>query len=55
MPLLGRDFVTSIRDLVYNCDEIEKTTGKPFWTGTKRRPIEAKWDTSAPPAEALEW
>lgn len=50
-----RDFVTSIRDLVYNCDEIEKTTGKPFWTGTKRRPIEAKWDTSAPPAEALEY
>ncbi|CAE7536877.1 UBA1 [Symbiodinium sp. CCMP2592] len=50
-----RDFVTSIRDLVYNCDEIEKTTGKPFWTGTKRRPIEAKWDASAPPAEALEY
>jgi len=50
-----RDFITSIRDLVYNCDEIERTTGKPFWTGTKRRPKEAKWDMDAPPAEAMEY
>ncbi|CAK8997833.1 Ubiquitin-activating enzyme E1 1 [Durusdinium trenchii] len=50
-----RDFIISIRDLVYNCDEIEKSTGKPFWTGTKRRPMEAKWESENPPAEAMEY
>eukprot|EP00421_Protoceratium_reticulatum_P041227 CAMPEP_0168451102 /NCGR_PEP_ID=MMETSP0228-20121227/48465_1 /TAXON_ID=133427 /ORGANISM="Protoceratium reticulatum, Strain CCCM 535 (=CCMP 1889)" /LENGTH=1211 /DNA_ID=CAMNT_0008465713 /DNA_START=29 /DNA_END=3664 /DNA_ORIENTATION=+ len=50
-----RDFITSIRDLVHNCNQIEKTTGKPFWTGTKRRPSEAKWDAKSPPPEALEY
>mmetsp|Transcript_73462 Transcript_73462/g.198656 ORF Transcript_73462/g.198656 Transcript_73462/m.198656 type:complete len:1053 (-) Transcript_73462:152-3310(-) len=50
-----RDFITSVRDLVHNCDQIEKSSGKPFWTGTKRRPIEAKWDPKAPPAEGLEY
>jgi len=49
------DFITSVRTLVYSCDEIEKATGKPFWTGTKRRPIEAKWDAKNPPAEGLEY
>eukprot|EP00437_Effrenium_voratum_P008460 CAMPEP_0181426606 /NCGR_PEP_ID=MMETSP1110-20121109/15748_1 /TAXON_ID=174948 /ORGANISM="Symbiodinium sp., Strain CCMP421" /LENGTH=1216 /DNA_ID=CAMNT_0023549803 /DNA_START=89 /DNA_END=3739 /DNA_ORIENTATION=+ len=50
-----RDFITTVRDLVYNCDEIEKSSGKPFWTGTKRRPVEAKWDPANPPAEAMEY
>jgi ubiquitin-activating enzyme E1 len=50
-----KDFITSVRDLVYNCDQIEKSSGKPFWTGTKRRPQEAKWDAKSPPAEALEY
>jgi len=50
-----RDFITSIRDLVHSCDQIERSSGKPFWTGTKRRPIEAKWDPKTPPAEALEY
>lgn len=50
-----RDFVTSIRDLVHTCDQIEQGTGKPFWTGTKRKPVEAEWDPKAPPAEALEY
>jgi len=50
-----KDFITSIRDLVYNCDQVEASTGKPFWTGTKRRPTEAKWDPKMPPAEALEY
>jgi ubiquitin-activating enzyme E1 len=50
-----RDFIFSIRDLVHNCDEIEKSSGKPFWTGTKRRPTEAKWDSKCPPAVALEY
>ena len=27
---------------------------RPFWTGTKRRPKEAKWDMDTPPAEAME-
>eukprot|EP00448_Togula_jolla_P023889 CAMPEP_0170591992 /NCGR_PEP_ID=MMETSP0224-20130122/12696_1 /TAXON_ID=285029 /ORGANISM="Togula jolla, Strain CCCM 725" /LENGTH=1235 /DNA_ID=CAMNT_0010915887 /DNA_START=54 /DNA_END=3762 /DNA_ORIENTATION=- len=50
-----RDFINSIRDLVYSCDQMEKSSGKPFWTGTKRRPIEAKWDPKSPPAEAMEY
>jgi len=50
-----RDFVTSIRDLVHSCDDIEKSSGKPFWTGTKRRPVEAAWNASDPPPEALEY
>jgi len=47
-----RDFITSIRDLLHTCDAIEQSSGKPFWTGTKRRPTEAKWDPKSPPAEA---
>jgi len=50
-----KDFITSIRDLVHSCNEIEKSSGKPFWTGTKRKPVEAPWTTEAPPAEALEY
>lgn len=50
-----KDFIFSIRDLVYNCDQLEKSTGRPFWTGTKRKPIEAKWDPASPPPEALEY
>jgi len=50
-----RDFITSIKDLVHQCDEMQATTGKPFWTGTKRRPIAGKWDAKAPPPEALEF
>jgi len=53
--LYHQDFIFSIRDLVYHCDELEKSTGKPFWTGTKRKPTEAKWDAICPPAEALEY
>lgn len=50
-----KDFVTSIRDLVYTCDKLEKSSGKPFWTGTKRRPTEAPWDPEKPPAAAMEY
>jgi len=49
------DFVTSIKNMVHNYDEVEKTTGKPFWTGTKRRPVEAAWNPTNPPAEAMEY
>lgn len=50
-----KDFITSIRDLIYQCDQIEKSKGEPFWTGTKRRPKEAAWDPAKPPIEALEY
>jgi len=50
-----RDYITSIKDLVYSCDKMEESTGKPFWTGTKRRPFEGKWDAKKPPAAALEY
>uniref|UniRef100_A0A7S0ZVR3 Ubiquitin-activating enzyme E1 C-terminal domain-containing protein n=1 Tax=Noctiluca scintillans TaxID=2966 RepID=A0A7S0ZVR3_NOCSC len=49
------DFIVAIRSLVYVCDKMEATTGKPFWTGTKRRPVEASWDPAKPPAAALEY
>lgn len=50
-----KDYITSIRDLVWTCDQLEKSSGKPFWTGTKRRPKEAPWDPASPPAEAMEY
>lgn len=50
-----RDFVKSIKDLVHTCDEIERSTGKPFWTGTKRKPAAAKWHSQQPPAYAMEY
>jgi len=50
-----KDFITSILDLVHTCDQIQKSTGKDFWTGTKRRPVKANWDPKTPPAEALEY
>jgi ubiquitin-activating enzyme E1 len=50
-----KDFITSIRDLIYHCDELEKAKGVPFWTGTKRKPKEAAWNSKKPPAEALEY
>jgi len=50
-----KDFITSVRDLVYQCDEMEKAKGVPFWTGTKRRPKELPWDPKAPPAQAMEY
>jgi ubiquitin-activating enzyme E1 len=49
------DFITSIRTLVYQCDQIEKAKGVPFWTGTKRKPKEAPWNAAAPPAIAIEY
>eukprot|EP00929_Paragymnodinium_shiwhaense_P064671 TRINITY_DN3242_c0_g1_i1.p1 TRINITY_DN3242_c0_g1~~TRINITY_DN3242_c0_g1_i1.p1 ORF type:complete len:1240 (+),score=397.46 TRINITY_DN3242_c0_g1_i1:75-3794(+) len=49
------DFITQIKNLVYTCDQIEKSKGTPFWTGTKRRPVEAAWDPVNPPAEAMEY
>merc|ERR1712048_509039 len=49
------DFITAIRDLVHTCEQVEKSSGKPFWTGTKRRPVEGMWDPTCPPVEALEY
>lgn len=50
-----KDFITSIRDLVHACDDIEQSTGKPFWTGTKRKPQEASWHPDNLPVEAIEY
>lgn len=50
-----QDFIISIRDLVYQCEQIEKAKGEPFWTGTKRRPREAPWNPTEPPLEAMEF
>merc|ERR1740138_1204628 len=50
-----QDFIFSIGNLIYHCDELERSTGKAFWTGTKRKPTEAKWEPGNPPAEALEY
>jgi len=33
-----KDFRSSILDLCHSADEMEKSSGKKFWTGTKRRP-----------------
>jgi len=49
------DFITSIRNLLHTTDIIEKTKGEPFWTGTKRRPKEAAWDSKNPPPASLEY
>lgn len=37
------DFRTSVLNLCHAADEMEKSEGKKFWTGTKRRPRAAEW------------
>ncbi|EED92895.1 ubiquitin activating enzyme 2, partial [Thalassiosira pseudonana CCMP1335] len=43
-----KDFRTSILDLCYSADEMEKSSGKKFWTGTKRRPRAIDWTDPIP-------
>jgi len=50
-----KDFITSILDLVHTCNSIEVSTGRPFWTGTKRKPNPAVWGIRGHPAEAMEY
>ena len=52
------DFRTSILNLLYASDEMEKSEGKKFWTGTKRRPRAVDWGTgslSEVPPELMEY
>ena len=43
-----KDFRTSILDLSHSADEMEKSSGKKFWTGTKRRPRPVDWNNPMP-------
>eukprot|EP00573_Skeletonema_grethae_P012771 CAMPEP_0201693020 /NCGR_PEP_ID=MMETSP0578-20130828/5745_1 /ASSEMBLY_ACC=CAM_ASM_000663 /TAXON_ID=267565 /ORGANISM="Skeletonema grethea, Strain CCMP 1804" /LENGTH=1238 /DNA_ID=CAMNT_0048178481 /DNA_START=27 /DNA_END=3743 /DNA_ORIENTATION=+ len=43
-----KDFRTSILDLSHSADEMEKSSGKKFWTGTKRRPRPVDWNDPMP-------
>lgn len=43
-----KDFRTSILDLCHSADEMEKSSGKKFWTGTKRRPRPVEWNNAMP-------
>ena len=48
------DFRTSILNLCHAADQMEKSSGKKFWTGTKRRPRAIEW-TENPHAELMEY
>jgi len=43
-----KDFRTSVLDLCHSADEMEKSSDKKFWTGTKRRPRPADWTNPIP-------
>jgi ubiquitin-activating enzyme E1 len=47
------DFRTSILNLCYSADEMEKNSDKKFWTGTKRRPSPVDW--TDPITELMEY
>jgi len=42
------DFRTSILNLCHSADEMEKSSDKKFWTGTKRKPRPADWTSPIP-------
>ena len=42
------DFRTSILNLCHSADSMEKSSGKKFWTGTKRRPRPIDWNDPIP-------
>lgn len=41
-------FRTSVLDLCHSASEMEKSSGTPFWTGTKRRPRAVDWNEPFP-------
>ena len=45
---MTKDFRTSILDLSHSADEMEKSSGEKFWTGTKRRPRPVDWNDPMP-------
>ena len=42
------DFRTSVLNLCYSADAMEKSSGTRFWTGTKRRPRPVDWTQPMP-------
>ena len=46
--IMIRDFRTSVLNLCYSADAMEKSSGTKFWTGTKRRPRPIDWNESRP-------
>jgi ubiquitin-activating enzyme E1 len=46
--ILMRDFRTSVLNLCYSADAMEKSSGTKFWTGTKRRPRPVEWTNPMP-------
>ena len=40
-----QDFRTSVLNLVHSADVMEQSSGTKFWTGTKRRPRPADWNS----------
>jgi ubiquitin-activating enzyme E1 len=48
------DYRTSILNLCHSADEMEKSSGEKFWTGTKRRPRAIDW-TTEPSPELMEY
>lgn len=42
------DFRTSVLNLCHSADEMEKSSGDKFWTGTKRRPRPVDWTNPIP-------
>jgi len=47
------DYRTSILNLCYSADEMERSSGEKFWTGTKRRPRPIDW--TDPTLELMEY
>jgi len=49
------DFRSSVLNLCHAADEMEKSDGKKFWTGTKRRPRAIDWNLEARDPELMEY
>jgi len=52
---LMEDYRTSILNLCHSADIMEKSSGKKFWTGTKRRPRPVDWNDDENKAALMEY
>jgi len=52
--LMG-DYRTSILNLCHSADAMESSSGKKFWTGTKRRPKAIDWNCEEDKAQLMEY
>eukprot|EP00546_Thalassionema_frauenfeldii_P018444 CAMPEP_0178900650 /NCGR_PEP_ID=MMETSP0786-20121207/3584_1 /TAXON_ID=186022 /ORGANISM="Thalassionema frauenfeldii, Strain CCMP 1798" /LENGTH=1237 /DNA_ID=CAMNT_0020571663 /DNA_START=42 /DNA_END=3756 /DNA_ORIENTATION=+ len=52
---LIEDYRTSILNLCHSADVMEKSSGKKFWTGTKRRPRPVDWNDAENKAALMEY